>query len=270
MSSEGVKANHKPVGKGLEPVLAAIVLTRNEEHNISDCLQSLRWADSLCVLDSGSTDRTVDLALAAGAEVCHRPFANYADQRNAALDMFVADWVLFVDADERATPEVAGEVRRVIREGAAVGWWIPRRNYIWGRWIRHAGWYPDYQLRLLKRGFARYDPQREVHEVVLLNGAAGHLENPLTHYNYATVRQFLQKQDSYASLEARMLLRQGIRPHLRSLAGQPLREFHRRYVRLQGYRDGWHGLLLSLLMGYYTFLVNWRALRAKHRDVGDA
>jgi len=242
------------------PTLAAVVIARDEEANIADCLRSLAWADRLCVLvDARTRDRSVELARQAGAEVQTRVFRDFADQRNAALEMFEADWVLFVDADERGTPEVAQEVRRVISEGDAVGWWIPRRNYIWGRCIRHAGWYPDYQLRLLKRGHARYDPTREVHELVILDGPEGHLQNPLTHYNYATVRQFTVKQDYYATYEARILVSRGIRPRLHSPFLQPVREFRRRYWTLQGYKDGGHGLALSLLMAYYTGVAYWRA-----------
>jgi glycosyltransferase involved in cell wall biosynthesis len=244
-----------------------VVLTRNEEHNITDCLRSVSWADKLCVLDSGSTDGTLEHARQAGAEVQQRPFVNYADQRDAALQLFAAQWILFVDADERGTPELGAEVRRVIQEESAVGWWVPRRNYIWGRWIRHAGWYPDYQLRLLKRGFARYDPTREVHEIVRLDGPEGHLQNPLTHYNYATVRQFLRRQGFYATYEASVLVRQGIQPRPHSLLLQPLREFRRRYITLQGYKDGGHGLLLSLLMAYYTGVAYWRARAMwQHRE----
>jgi (heptosyl)LPS beta-1,4-glucosyltransferase len=244
-----------------EPELAVVVLTKNEESNIRDCLQSVCWADRMYVLDSLSSDGTVELANQAGAEVRQRPFVNYADQRNAALEMFPAQWIFFVDADERGTPELGEEIRRAIRQEDAVGWWVPRRNYIWGRWIRHAGWYPDYQLRLLKRGFARYDPIREVHEIVILNGAEGYLQNPLIHYNYATVRQFLQKQDFYATYEAGVFIKQGIRPRPHHFVSQPLREFLRRYWTLQGYKDGGHGLLLSLLMAYYTFIAYWRAWR---------
>ena len=141
------------------------------------------------------------------------------------------------------------------------GWWVPRRNYIWGRWIRHTGWYPDYQLRLLRRGFAHYDPAREVHEIVILDGPEAYLQNPLIHYNYRTVRQFLRKQNYYADYEAAILVEQGIRPRPHSFVLQPLREFHRRYVTLDGYKDGAHGLLLSLLMAYYTFVAYWRARR---------
>jgi len=242
--------------------VAVVVLARDEEANITDCLQSVHWADNLYVLlDARSTDRTVELAREAGAKVRQRQFVNFADQRNAALEIFEADWILFVDADERGTSGLGPEVRRVIQDGAMAGWWVPRRNYIWGRWIRHAGWYPDYQLRLLKRGLARYDPAREVHEVVILDGPEGYLENSLIHYNYATVRQFLRKQDFYADYEARVLVQQGIRPRWHNFILQPLREFHRRYWTWQGYKDGGHGLLLSLLMGYYTLVAYCRARR---------
>ena len=261
-SGHGTPVSSRDIRGNALPLLAVVVLARDEEENIQDCLESVSWADKLCVLvDPRSTDRTMELALQAGAEVQQRKFVNFADQRSAALDLFEADWIFFVDADERGTPELGPEVRRVIQKESAVGWWVPRRNYIWGRWIRHAGWYPDYQLRLLKRGFARYDPEREVHEVVILDGPDGHLQNPLIHYNYTTVRQFLHRQDFYADYEASVLVKQGIRPRPHNLVLQPLREFCRRYLTLQGYKDGGHGLLLSLLMAYYTFVAYWRARR---------
>jgi len=240
-------------------MLSAVVLTRNEEHNIEECLRSLTWADHLLVVDSNSTDRTVELARGAGASVEHRAFVNYADQRNAALELAHSDWVFFVDADERATPELASEVRSAVDSSSIVGWRVPRRNMIWGKWIQHAGWYPDYQLRLLKRGSARYDLARPVHEVVILDGQEGWLNNPLIHHNYETVGQFLRKQDAYATFEARILREKGIRPRPHSLVLQPLREFWRRYVSLQGYKDGGHGLALSCLMAYYTHVAYRRA-----------
>ncbi len=240
-------------------MLAAVVLTRNEAHNIVECLRSLKWADHLLVLDSFSTDGTVDLARSVGASVQQRAFQNYADQRNAALDFVETEWVFFVDADERATQELAAEVRQAISGSHAVGWWVPRRNYIWGRWIQHAGWYPDYQLRLLKRGFARYDLARPVHEVVQLDGPEAWLQNALIHNNYQTVGQFLRKQDAYATFEAGILREKGVRPRPHSLLLQPVREFWRRYVSLSGYRDGGHGLLLSILMAYYTHVAYRRA-----------
>jgi len=246
------------------PMLAVVVLARDEEDNIEDCLSSVHWADKLCVLvDTRTEDRTAELAERAGAEVRLHKFVNFADQRDVALQSFKAEWIFFVDADERGTPELGSEVRSVIRRTDIVGWWVPRQNYIWGRWIRHAGWYPDYQLRLLKRGFARYDPTREVHELVMLDGAEGHLQHPLIHYNYTTVRQFLDRQAFYADYEARILLKEGIRPRPHHLLLQPLREFRRRFLTLEGYRDAGHGFLLSLLMAYYTYVAYRRARRLR-------
>jgi (heptosyl)LPS beta-1,4-glucosyltransferase len=241
--------------------ITAIVLTRNEEANIAECLRTLQWADELLVLDSFSDDATVEIARTMGAEVQQRQFYNYALQRNAALRLAGQEWVFFVDADERATEELADEIRHVVRDQSFDGWWVPRKNYIFGRWIRHAGWYPDYQLRLLRRGRARYDERREVHELVELDGEAGHLQNPLIHYNYDTVREFCDKQDRYTEYEVRMLFESGQRARPWNLVLQPLRQFRWRYVSLRGYRDGWHGLLLSCLMAYYELVRYWRLWR---------
>jgi (heptosyl)LPS beta-1,4-glucosyltransferase len=238
--------------------ISAIVLTRNEERNIADCLDTLRWAEELLVLDSFSEDATAEIATSTGAEVRQRRFDNYPLQRNAALLMASREWVFFVDADERVTPELAAEIRVAVQEGGLDGWWVPRKNYIFGKWMRHAGWYPDYQLRLMRRERARYDERREVHELVELNGAAGYLQNPLIHYNYDTIREFREKQDRYTDHEVRALLESGQRARPRNLVLQPLRQFRWRYLTLAGYKDGWRGLLLSSLMAYYELVRYWR------------
>jgi (heptosyl)LPS beta-1,4-glucosyltransferase len=244
-----------------ERKLTAIILTKDEEKNIRDCITSLQWADEVVVFDAFSQDGTVELARESGATVVQHPFHNFAQQRNAALDAVDSDWVFFVDADERATPELASEIRRAIQDESRSGWWVPRHNYIFGRVIRHAGWYPDYQLRLLRRGRARYDPKREVHEIVILDGEEGYLENPLIHYNYDTLAQFVERQNGYTDYEARILFDQGVRPKLHNFILQPLRELRRRYVSLEGYKDGFRGLLLSLLMAYYTLVMYLRLRR---------
>jgi glycosyltransferase involved in cell wall biosynthesis len=242
--------------------LAVAVLTRNEARHIAACLATLGFADLVVLSDSFSDDGTVEIARAAGATVFQRPFDNFAGQRNATLDAVDAEWVFFVDADERITPELAAEVRRVIAERPEVGWWVPRHNFIAGHQVRHGGFYPDYQLRLLRRGRARYDPDRPVHEVVLLDGPAGYLQNPMIHYNYATWAQFHAKQRRYARMESRILRERGVRPWPHKFVRQPLREFWRRYVTLEGYKDGWVGLKLAALLGfYYGFMPHWYLLR---------
>ncbi|MCB0139415.1 MAG: glycosyltransferase family 2 protein [Caldilineaceae bacterium] len=234
--------------------LTAIIITKNEAHNITDCVASLRqWVDAVVVFDSGSTDGTQDVAHAAGALVMMRPWDNFAAQRQAALDAVESRWILFVDADERATSPLAVEVQELVQaeDAAIAGYWIPRRNFIVGQEMRYGGYFPDYQLRLLRRGRAQYDAAREVHEVVQLAGEAGHLREPLIHYNYTSWAQFHRKQRQYAAYEARILAGRGIRPRPHNFVLQPLREFRRRYVTLQGWRDGVGGLRLALLLAWY-------------------
>ncbi len=242
--------------------LAAIILTKDAAKHIGDCIATLGFADRIVVSDSYSTDGTVDLARAAGAEVTQRPFDNFAGQRNAAMDAVEAEWIFFVDADERIPPELAAEVREVIAARDEVGWWVPRHNFIAGRRARHGGFYPDYQLRLFRRDRARYDPARPVHEVVLLDGPSGELKNVMIHYNYDDWTQFHAKQRRYARLESAILRQRGVKPWPHKFIRQPLREFWRRYVRLKGYRDGWLGLKLAVLLGfYYGFMPHWYLLR---------
>ncbi len=249
-------------------MLAAVILTKNEAAHITDCIASLRWCDRVVLSDSYSDDGTVEIAENLGAEVIQRPFDNFASQRNAALGQVEADWIFFVDADERATPELAAEVRQVIAQENKAGWWVPRHNYIVGKLMRYGGYSPDYQLRLLQRGQARYDAARPVHEVVILDGEAGHLQNPLTHYNYDSWAQVHEKQRRYARLEAQRLLEQGIRPKPHNFILQPLREFRRRVFTLRGYKDGLHGLRLHALLAYYYGFVPYVRLRELWRDRG--
>jgi glycosyltransferase involved in cell wall biosynthesis len=233
--------------------LIAIILTRDEAANIVACIETLRFADSILVFDSYSEDDTVSLAEKAGAKVIQHSFQNYASQRNAALDAVKgqADWVLFVDADERVTPELAVEVREVMEQPGYAGWRIPRYNYIFGKLTRGAGWYPDYQTRLLKVGAAHYDPERQVHELVLLDGLEGTMTHPFIHYNYRDVDQFAAKQRRYVAYDASTLYEEGVRPKLQNYILQPWRQFWWRYVTLNGYQDGLHGFRLSFLMAWY-------------------
>jgi glycosyltransferase involved in cell wall biosynthesis len=243
--------------------VAAVVLTLNEEKNIVDCIASLSWADRVVVVDTLSTDETVPLARAGGAEIISHPFENYSQIRNVALDAVDSPWIFFVDADERATPELAAEIHRVTARRPENGWWVPRHNYIFGKLTLGAGWYPDYQMRLLRRGTARYE--RPVHEVVVLDGQDGYLENPLVHFNYHTVAQFRAKQARYTDYDAHILLSEGVRPRLYAPFTQAVRHFAWRFFSLRGYRDGLHGLRLCLLTAWYE-AVKYRKLAALVRE----
>lgn len=238
------------------PTVSAVVIARDEADFVEGCLASVAWADErLVVLDAATTDETGALAEAAGARVEERPWVSFQRQRNVALGLARCDWVLFVDGDERVPPVLAHEVRERLREeGAARGYWIPRRNVIAGVWVKHAGWWPDPQLRLLHRTSARYDESGVVHEVADLDGRAGALTEPLLHLNYETFAEFRAKQARYAVLEARTLWERGVRAKPRNLVLQPLREFRRRTVELGGYRHGLFGARLGFEMALASYL----------------
>ena len=245
------------------PRVSVAILARNSEDEIADCLRSVAWADErIVILDTRSTDGTASIAREFGARVVPHDFQDFARQREFGLSLPQGDWLFYVDSDELATPALACEIGRVIEDDTRVGWWVPRRNFIWGHEIRHGGWHPDYQLRLLRLGHAHYDLTREVHEIVELDGPEGYLQEPLLHYNYRTLTQFFHKQKQYVGYEATILRNKGIHPKPWTYLLQPLREFWRRYVRLKGFKDGAHGLALCLLVAYfYGFLVTVRLAR---------
>ena len=245
--------------------ITAVVLMQDEAPHVAPCLRTLRWADALLVVDGGSRDDTVGLAHAAGAQVAVRAWDHWTGQRNYALSLVRTPWVLFVDADERVPPELATEIRVAVGRasvttGAApadqpAGFWIPRQNLILGQWVRHAGWYPDFQLRLFRIDRGRYDLTRQVHELVELDGASDRLSAHLVHHNYVSWDEFWRKQLRYARSEAAQLYARGVRARPRNFVLQPLRELRRRYVTLRGFRAGALGLQLSLVLSVANFVM---------------
>jgi glycosyltransferase involved in cell wall biosynthesis len=264
-------------GGEIGTTVSAVVIARDEAAFIEGCLSSVAWADErLVVLDSATTDDTGARAEAARARVVERPWVSFQHQRNVALALAQCDWVLFVDGDERVPPSLAREVRACVdavgagrpirgQPADARGFWIPRRNVIAGVWVKHAGWWPDPQLRLLHRTSARYDESGVVHEVAQVDGATGALTEPLLHLNYETFAEFRAKQAGYAVLEARTLWEQGVRAKPRNLVLQPIREFRRRTVELGGYRHGVFGARLGFEMALANFLTYRELLRLGRR-----
>ncbi len=248
------------------PTLKGVIIALNEQNHIQACIASMNWLDAVVVLDAYSSDATVELARQAGAYVIQHSFENFAQQRNVALDAVEADWILFVDADERTPPELGDEIRRVIKERSETGWWIPRYNYIFGHKMRATGWYPDYQLRLLKRECAYYDPERAVHEVVVLEGEAGYLKNPFIHYNYETLKQFTEKQRRYLAYDVSILQENETPTRFYTPYTQAVRHFLWRFFTLSGWRDGVYGLSLSLLMGAYEWAKYNRLRKLNHQS----
>ena len=229
--------------------ITTVILTLNEECHLLDCLRSNEpLGSSILIVDSGSTDQTIQIAAQHDAEVVYIPFRGFASQRNKALDLVQSTWTLFLDADERMTPELCEEIRAHVDAASdqTAGFWIPRRNLVMGRPLRGGGWWPDAQARLIRTGHGRYDPSREVHEVVCFDGTPETLEHPILHVNYESWSEVLTRQRQYTLrlAEAGMILP----PRPVSYLSRPAREFIRRFVRLRGYRDGLTGLGLAGIM----------------------
>jgi glycosyltransferase involved in cell wall biosynthesis len=234
-------------------MLSVAIMARDEERHIGACLQSVAGlADEIVVLlDSRSCDGTEAIARRYGAHVSREPWRGYAGQRNRALALCRGEWVLFVDADERVTPELRAELPGRLQAAAIAGYDVPRYNLFFGHVLRGGGWYPDHQLRLLRRDRARYDEGQLVHERALLDGSLGQVCGHLRHCNIERLPEFWRKQTEYALAEARTLYAQGRRARWRNFAGAPARQFWLRYVRLGGWRDGLLGLLLCVSLAWF-------------------
>jgi glycosyltransferase involved in cell wall biosynthesis len=248
-------------------MLSVAVIARDEERHIGAALDSVAGlaGEIVVLLDERTRDRTAALARERGARVFVEPWRGFGPQRNRALELCRGEWVLFLDGDERVTPELAGELARIEAEESLVaGYWIPRHNLFFGRAVRGGGWYPDHQLRLLRRGMARYDERRLVHEFAELDGPAGELSGHLLHLNIERLGELWRKQTAYAIQEAQTLYLAGRRARWRNFAGAPAREFYRRFVALRGYRDGALGLFLCAALAYFE-LVKFAHLRGLER-----
>ncbi|MEZ4521048.1 MAG: glycosyltransferase family 2 protein [Thermomicrobiales bacterium] len=236
----------------------------NEGPFIGDCLRSLTGVvDDILVIDSGSTDETVKIARSLGARVLELPWLGFARTRNVALECsLMMDWVLFVDADERLTPALAQEVRDAAGTAAPStdGFLIPRRNIVCGKIMRSSGWWPDYQLRLLRPDRCRYDDHHQVHEFPHCHGTTLALNNPLLHLNYRSWLEFAGKQFHYARLAAPHVSE----PRKRAYFGAPVREFVRRYVTQSGIVDGLHGFAAATFLALAEFYRVWLARRSVH------
>lgn len=236
-----------------KPLLTAVILTKNEEENLPRCLGSIDWIEEIIVVDDDSIDKTVEIAEKAGAAVYRRKLDDFCSQRNFVLSKVKTPWVFFIDADEESTEELAKEIKQAIKSDEYDGYRFPRKNIIFGKWIEHSGWYPDYQLHLFKKDKGRY--VRKVHEQVEVNGKVGDLQSSLVHYNYQSISQYLEKLFRYTTLEAENQSESGYRFSWADLWQKPLSEFLRRFFAERGYKDGIHGLVLSLLQAFSELIV---------------
>jgi glycosyltransferase involved in cell wall biosynthesis len=233
--------------------VTATVITFNEAANIRAALESLSWADEIVVVDSQSTDGTPDIARHFTDKVIVRPWPGYIAQKNFAAGEARHDWIFSLDADERVTPALSGEIAGVLREPRASGYRVPRVTFHLGRWIRSTDWYPDYQLRLYDRRRARW-AGKYVHESVQADGPVSDLRGELLHYAYRDLAHHFQTMDRYTTLAARQMFEEGRQAGWLDLAVHPPAAFLRNYVLRGGFRDGVPGLIVSAMNARYVGL----------------
>jgi glycosyltransferase involved in cell wall biosynthesis len=247
------------------PRLSAIIIAKNEQANIAECLQSLAFCDELVVVDGGSSDDTVALARAKGAQVVSAPdWRGYGPQKNLALSQAHGDWVLSVDADERVTPALAREIETAITEAQANGYRMPRLSSFCGREMHHSGWYPDYVLRLFRRDKARFSDDL-VHERVICEGRVGRLTEPLRHRTIVSLEDALSKIDRYSTAGADMLVASGRRVYFLSGIAHGGWTFLRTYFIRAGFLDGPEGFLAARYHAETTFYRYMKAWMKRRR-----
>lgn len=252
--------------------LSVVITAYNEEKNIEECLKSVKHlADEIVVVDNQSTDKTKSIA----QKYTKKVFSQKNDpqkidlQKNFGFSKATGDWILSLDADERITSELEKEIKAVLSssdvthpplpgtppmEGMRMGYWIPRKNIIFGKWIEHTGWYPDYQLRLFRKGKGKYTG-KHVHEDLQVTGNTANLQHPLIHQHYQTINQFILRSLIYIPNEADNVLKKDYTFNYLDAVIFPIREFLSRFFAREGYKDGLHGLVLSCLMAWYHFTI---------------
>ena len=253
--------------------LACVVITKNEEANVQDCLKSVQWVDELIVVDAESGDRTVELARACGAKVSVRPWPGFGLQKNFGMAQASSDWILILDADERVTEELRQEITAslaVWTAGDPVAYRIPRKNFFYGAWVRGGGVYPDYQVRLFRRGLAQYNDVA-VHENLIVDGEIGTLAGHLDHYTERRIQDHFKKFGLYTTLAAQEKAKTVRTVGWIDLVFRPQVVWVKTYLLKQGFRDGVNGLIVCVFASMYTFVKYaklWDATRqvASHPD----
>lgn len=251
-----------------ENKITAVVLTKNEAENLPRCLKSLCWVEEIVVVDDFSSDKTVGIAKKFGAKIYKKKLSDFQSQRDWALGKVKTPWVLFIDPDEEVPQNLKEEMRMAVKRKGFVGFQFPRKNIIFGKWIKYSGWYPDWQLHLFKKDKGKYIGK--VHERVEVGGKAGYLKSPLIHYNYQSISEYLEKLEHYTTLAAESAIEGGYKFKFQDLLRKPAEEFFRRFFAEEGFRDEVHGLALSLLQAFselVLYLKVWEKQGFKTREL---
>lgn len=233
--------------------ITAVVLTKNEEARLPQCLAALSWVDQILVIDDYSSDKTVEIAENLGAKVYQKKLKDFQSQRNYALKKVKTPWVLFIDADEEVPEKLKREIKSAIKKKEFAGFKFPRKNIIFDKWIKHSGWHPDYQLHLFRTDKGKYIGK--VHEQAEVKGKVGRLKSHLLHQNYQTISQYLEKLEHYTTLAAQSAIESGYKFKPQDLISKPAEEFFRRFFAEKGYKDEFHGLVLALLQAFSELIL---------------
>ena len=248
------------------PAVSAAVVCRDEEHHIGECLDSVAWCDEIVVVDSGSSDRTLEIARKRATRVIQRPWSGYAAQKGFALEHTQGTWVLCLDADERCTPALRHAIEAALAEDPPVaGFEVRRHVFYLGRWIDHGGWYPDWKLRLVRRGRARWggaDP----HDKLLPDGPVRRLDADLVHYTYRDFADHLRTVQRFSDVVSEGWAERGRRFSLSLALLHPPAKFLECWVWKQGFRDGWPGFVIAATSAFYVFAKHvklWEKTRSR-------
>jgi len=248
--------------------VSAVVISFNEKDHIAVCLESLRWADEIVVVDSGSTDGTRDIALGYTPKVFEVSWRGFGLQKQAAVDRAAHDMIFSLDCDERATPELAVEIMEILRRGRIPpAFSIPRKTFLGGKEIRHSGWVPDRTVRLFDRRQARFS-ESAVHERVLVTGETGRLAHPILHDSFRGFSDILLKMDRYTDLSAREMFDSGRRSRVSDYTIRPFLAFAKTYLLRQGFLDGFEGLEIAVAGGLHVFAKYVKLRELERRPAG--
>ena len=237
------------------PAISACIITYNEEQNIRECLESLKWVDEIIVVDSMSTDSTVSICREYTDSVIQKTWEGHVKQKNFAINQARNDLVLCLDADERVTPELRKEIEKCLSEdsGEVDGYYCSRHSYYLGRWINHGGWYPDYKLRLFKKSRGKWGG-KDPHDKVILEGTTKYLQSELHHFVYRNLSHQLQTVDNFSTITAQELNNEGEHFTVLKLLSRPTLKFLGTYFLKRGFLDGMPGLIISVVSSFYVFL----------------
>ncbi len=257
----------------MKPKLSVVISAYNEDKIIGRTLKALAWTDEIVLINNNSTDETAKIAQKYTSHIYSRPNQLMLNKnKNFGFSKATGDWILCLDADEEVTPELASEIRTSINAASKeiAGFWLPRKNIIFGKWIKHGLWWPDRQLRLFRRGAGKF-AEKHVHEYLNVDGKTEHLTEPFVHYNYSSISQFIHKMDSiYTENEVENLLSTGYVASWKDAIKFPVSDFVKVYFAQAGWQDGLHGLVLALLQAFYSLVVFaklWERSRFEEKDI---